>query len=82
MIITRIIIELIENISFCSQIDEMLSALAENISLYDSQLSPVERGYLYVRMQKHLKYNTKDKKKTVMAFHSLNMKSESRHVYY
>jgi hypothetical protein len=54
------------------QIDEMLLALSENISLYDSQLSPVERAYLYVRMQKHLKYNTEEKKKTVRALHILN----------
>ncbi|XP_060605764.1 uncharacterized protein LOC132758227, partial [Ruditapes philippinarum] len=47
-----------------NNIDEMLLALSENISLYDSQLSPVERAYLYVRMQKHLKYNTEEKKKT------------------
>ncbi|KAL4220970.1 hypothetical protein ACF0H5_019236 [Mactra antiquata] len=44
------------------QIDEMLTVLNQNISLKDSKLSPMERAYLYLKMQQSLRYNT-DKKK-------------------
>ncbi|XP_053378970.1 uncharacterized protein LOC123526495 isoform X2 [Mercenaria mercenaria] len=47
-----------------SQINEMLSALGQNISLDNSELSPDERAYLYTLMQRRLKYNTQDKKQT------------------
>ena len=43
----------------------MLLALSENISLYETELSPDERAFFYIRSQKHLKYNTQEKKKTV-----------------
>ena len=48
-----------------TQISNMLNVAGQNISLENTTLTPVERAYLFYRMQLKLAYDTDAKRETV-----------------